>query len=463
VPAPPGLTLPAAGALAAWLPSQRWFAGKARGIAQVRMEATVPLGGAALVVARVRLDDGGEERYALPLALAPEPVDVLADPAFARSLLSVLASGARVEGTGGAIVGRATSAGVNVAAQALPVSPLGGEQSNTSIAFGDLLALKQFRRLRAGINPEEEITRFLTERTSFRHTPRLLASLAYEPAAGDAVTLAVVHEFLAGAEDGWHWMLAELRRLATRAGAAADPAGDLPAEAAVSLAALRRLGERTGQLHAALASDSSHPDFAPEPIATADVRAWADGIHGQIETARSALGGRLPIEVPDVTPALAGLTGAMKIRHHGDFHLGQTLYRPADGDFAIIDFEGEPLRPMAERRRKHAALRDVAGLRRSISYAVAAVREGPGAPWQDRWEAEGQRAFVDGYLRAVRGAPFIPATMAAFTAAVAAFEVEKAAYEIAYEANHRPAWLAIPVLGLVSAAARIRPGSSGAA
>jgi predicted trehalose synthase len=469
------MALPSAESLAAWLPAQRWFAGKAHRIAGVEIESTVPLGGAALVVARVRLDDGAEDRYALALAPAPEPVDVLAEPRFARSLLRVMTAGDRIEGTGGAIRGRPTSAGPGLAVEGGAVREIGGEQSNTSIAFGDLLALKQFRRLSPGTNPDEEITRFLTERTAFRHAPRLLGSLAWEPLAGEACALAVAHEFVAGAEDGWRWTLSELRELARDAGGPAaapenlpgnDPtaaSGDLPPRAAVSLGALRRLGQRTGELHAALASDRRDPDFAPEPITSADILAWAAGVHRQVEAARAALGGRLPVEVPDVTLALAGLAGAARIRHHGDFHLGQTLYRPAAGDFAIIDFEGEPLRPLPERRAKHAAMRDVAGLRRSISYAVAAATEGGSGSWRERWEASAQRAYIDGYLGATRGACFMPSTEAAFAGAVAAFELEKAAYEIVYEANHRPAWVAIPVRGLVSAAARIRAGSPGAA
>ena len=425
------------------------------------MEAVVPLGGAALVVARVRLDDGQEDHYALPLATTAAPVDVLAEPTFARSLLDVMTTGARVRGAAGAISGRPTSAALRDVSDDV-IRGLGGEQSNTSIAVGDLLVLKQFRRLRPGINPEEEITRFLTERTPFRHAPRLMGALAFEPSVGEAAALAVAHEFVAGAEDGWHWMLAELRTLATRFGATACVVDDLRRGAAASLGALRRLGERAGQLHVALASDRRDPDFAPEPIVEDDIRGWAEGVHRQIEAARSALGGRLPIEVPDVAFALAGLIGTMKIRQHGDFHLGQTLYRRADADFTIVDFEGEPLRPLAERRRKHAAMRDVAGLRRSISYAAAAEPDGSGAPWREIWEAEGQRAFVDGYRTATRRQCFIPATPAAFEGAVAAFELEKAAYEIVYEASQRPAWVAIPVRGLVSAAARLRVAGSSA-
>jgi predicted trehalose synthase len=456
------VTLPSASALAAWFPEQRWFAGKARRIDDIVIECAVPLGGAALVVARVRLDDGVEDRYALPLASTATPLDVLADPAFARDLIRVMASGARVAGDAGAITGRPTAALSPTLADHLTVRKLGGEQSNTSVAFGDALVLKQFRRLVPGINPEEEITRFLTERTPFAHAPKLMGSLAYHPAAGEASALAIVHEFVAGGEDGWSWTLRQLRALDGHARSESGEATDLRLLALASLEALHRLGQRTGQLHTALASDRRDPDFAPEPITRGDVRDWADGIHRQVDAARAALGGELPADVPDVTSALTGLGGAMKIRLHGDFHLGQTLYLPAQGDFVIIDFEGEPLRPLAERRAKHAAMRDVAGLLRSISYAAAAGCGTNGETWPEIWEADARLAFMAGYLTAARGAPFLPAGTAAFDRAVAAFELEKAAYEIVYEASQRPAWVAIPVRGLVSAVARVRAAGSSA-
>jgi predicted trehalose synthase len=452
--------LPPPAALATWLPEQRWFAGKARRIAAVVEEAAIALGPAALVVVRLRFDDGGEDRYALPLAASETPVDVLAEPACARALLRVMTAGARVAGDGGAIRGRPSAPEPPAVLDTDRVRRLGGEQSNTSVAFGDRIVFKQFRRLVAGINPEEEITRFLTERTSFRHAPRLIGSIAYEPAGGEPATLAVAHEFVGGAEDGWGWMLGQLRAL----GEAGAPAGvaEVRARAAVSLAALRRLGERTGQLHLALASDDRDPDFAPEPIAEGDLRHWADGIHAQLEAARAALGGRLPVEIPDVGRALAGLVGATRIRQHGDFHLGQTLYMPERVDFVIVDFEGEPLRPIAARRAKHPAMRDVAGLLRSIGYAAAAERAPAGESWRESWEVEGARAFIEGYLSAARGASFLPPTPEGFDRAVAAFALEKAAYEIVYEASQRPAWLGIPVRGLVSAAARIAGRESSA-
>jgi len=150
---------------------------------------------------------------------------------------------------------------------------------------------------------------------------------------------------------------------------------------------------------------------------------------------------------------LGTLRGRMKCRHHGDFHLGQTLYREATGAWTLIDFEGEPLRPLAERRQKHAPLRDVAGMLRSIAYAAETVRPAAGAPWVDAWEREARAAFLDGYLSASARAPFLPEQEAMVASVVAVFELEKAAYEVVYEANNRPDWIAIPLRGLVSAAA----------
>lgn len=447
------MTPPSPGALAAWLPQQRWFAGKTQRIDEVVIEARVPLGGAVLVLARVRLADGSADRYALPLVPAASPLDALEEPGFARKLLAVMASQERVVGDGGTISGHPTSAFPQPLPAQLPVRRVGGEQSNTSIALGKIIMLKQFRRLAPGVNPEEEITRFLTERTPFTYAPRLLGSLAYEAPSGERATLAVAHELIDDAEDGWSWMLGELRALTPHQGAPSP-------SAAKTLAALRRLGERTGQLHRALASATNDPAFAPEPITDTDLSRWSEDVDRQIGAARTALGGTLPIEAPDVRPALTGLRGVVKIRHHGDFHLGQTLYLRGRADFMIVDFEGEPLRPLAERRRKHAAVRDVAGLLRSIDYAVAAGRAGEGEEWRAVWEQAAAREFTAGYLAATAGAPFLPSAPSAFTRALAAFELEKAAYEVVYEARHRPAWLAIPLQGLISAAARVRAAES---
>ena len=414
--------------LPAWIAGQRWFAGKTRRITSVVAEDGLPVGDATIWIARVVLDDGGAERYALPLRESATPADALDDPVFCRALLALILDGGRVAGTRGEAVGVPTRARP-ADTGGRPPRRLTGEQSNTSVLFGDAIILKHFRHLAVGVNPDVEITRFLTERTGFRHTPRLLGSLEYRDGAGPWA-LAMVQDLVANARDGWRWLLERL--------AAAD--GALPA--------LARLGRRTAELHLALASDPRDPDFGPERIEPPDVAAWTEGVQRQLDAARAALGGRRPDGVPSRVDGagLGGLVGAMKIRHHGDFHLGQTLAVRDGADFFIIDFEGEPLRPLDERRRKHTPLRDVAGLLRSLGYAAASATAPEG------WEEQARAAFLDGYRGAAGAAPFLPREAVAFTRALAVLELEKAAYEVVYEANNRPDWIEIPVRGVIRAA-----------
>jgi trehalose synthase-fused probable maltokinase len=229
-----------------------------------------------------------------------------------------------------------------------------------------------------------------------------------------------------------------------------------------TLVALERLGSVTGALHRALGTEPSDPAFVPEPVTPVDLAQWARDVGGQLDAARRVLGPqRLDGEL-DVRGGLEGLNGSHKIRHHGDLHLGQTLYRPEQNDFVIIDFEGEPLRPLADRRRKHSPLRDVAGVLRSIDYAAASAAPTDLAGWAASWQEEAARAFVAAYRAATRGARFAPEADAAFARAVSVFELEKAAYEVVYEANHRPDWLAIPTGGLLRAAARLAPRAGAA-
>jgi trehalose synthase-fused probable maltokinase len=365
-----------------------------------------------------------------------------------------------VAGETGAVHGIPTSAFPVALGEGLPVRRLAGEQSNTSVTFGDALILKHFRRLQEGVNPEAEITRFLTERTSFTHTPRLAGHLEYRTRDG-VTTLGVVQELVPGVRDGWQWMLERLDDVHRRARAQGGHAETSAVRelAADTLGALRRLGERTAELHRALASSATDPDFAPEPITRDDVADWVAAVQRQIAEARRVTGDSgLAADPRGLTHALGTLVGCVKIRHHGDFHLGQTLYQLAAADFMIIDFEGEPLRPLAERRRKHTPVRDVAGMLRSINYAAVSAG-GEATPardaWAAAWEAEARGAFRDGYRCLAADAPFLPGRAGAFTRAVAAFELEKAAYEIVYEANNRPEWIAIPARGFVSASAAL--------
>ena len=420
--------------LARWIARQRWFAGKTRRITSVAAEDGVPIGNATIWIVRVALDDGTAERYALPLRAGTTPDDALDHPAFCRALLALILDGDRVAGAHGEAIGTPTRA---QPARAGEPRRLTGEQSNTSVLFGDTIILKHFRRLAAGVNPDVEITRFLTERTAFRHTPRLLGSLEYRDADG-TWSLAMAQDLVAESRDGWRWLLERLS------------GGD------AALPALTRLGRRTAELHLALAGDARDPAFAPERITPADVAAWTAGVQRQLDAARGALGGRLPDGVAPRVDGLAGLVGAARLRHHGDFHLGQTLAVRDGDDWALIDFEGEPLRPLEERRRKHTPLRDVAGMLRSLGYAAAS------APAPGGWEEQARAAFLDGYRSAAGRAPFLPGDETAFTRALAVLEIEKAAYEIVYEANNRPDWVAIPARGLVSAALRSGPAAGAA-
>jgi maltose alpha-D-glucosyltransferase/alpha-amylase len=416
--------------LADWLARQRWFASKTRRIEAVDVADRLPLEGGALVLVDVSLDGGARERYAVGLLDGPSIRDGLDDARFCRSLLDVMARAGRVAGKRGVLVGAWTGA-VRRPGPDEAVTRLAGEQSNTSVTFGGAVIVKHFRRLTEGVNPELEITRFLTEHARFAHTPPLAGSLEYEAAGGGRTAIAVAQRMAAGARDGWQWMLERL--------AQGDPA----------LGALRRLGERTAALHRALATPTDDPAFAAAPIGRADVTVWQEAIRRQVAAAQAALAPRALPDAAHALDGLAGLVGRSKLRHHGDFHLGQTLRVEGD-DFLIIDFEGEPLRPLEERRRKHSPLRDVAGMLRSLHYAVASA--GVASPdTAAAWEADMRAAFLAGYGDGARNAPFLPATGEEVTAAVAVFELEKAAYEIVYEANNRPQWIDIPVRGFVRA------------
>ena len=443
---------PPSESLAAWLAQRRWFGGKRRRIAGLDVEDAVDLDCATLHVLRVTLDDGEIQRYAVPLSPGATPADALDDPRFVRRLLRLTREESHVAGRAGAVIGHRSRAFVDALGSEPAVRRIGGEQSNTSIVIGDALILKHFRRLAAGVNPELEITRFLTETARFPHTPALAGWLEYADASGALATLGILQGLVSDARDGWEWMLAALRDDGRRA---------------FTRPALQRLGETTAALHLTLARALAHePALAAEPTTGADVASWVASIDAQLVTARAAapLGASVPpVPSDQIAEALASLRGRAKCRHHGDFHLGQTLYREATGTWTIIDFEGEPLRPLAERRQKHSPLRDVAGMLRSIAYAAETTRA-TATPWTDEWERDARAALVDGYLTAASGAPFLPGEARATLRAIAAFEVEKAAYEVVYEANNRPEWIMIPLQGLVRATSALTlPAASGAA
>jgi len=475
--------------LAAYVAGQRWFGSKASGVSRVAVHDAVPVAGAdgAFVVARltVELADGRAERYQLPLAPAPADapaadvlvqadgtrlVDATTDPAFRRLLARGLERGAAYGGEGVRLELRPLE-GASVAGLGDLAARLGSaEQSNTSLLFGDRAILKLYRKLEAGEHPDVEIARFLTTRTTFRHTPALLGTVLFEDAAdGEGVVTVggMLQALVPGARDAWEVALDAARAyLAARAD---DPPNPFAAE-------MRELGRVTRALHEALASGRDDPAFVPRMATADDVLTWARRVRGMVHTstellARAVADRRLrPADAPiaeailrrrpelladlDVLADAVGAHPGERIRHHGDFHLGQVL-KGSDGRYMIIDFEGEPARLLAERRAVGSALRDVAGMLRSFAYAAATAateRGGVGTnPAMElrssRWERALRDAFLGGYRE--RGpAAFLPADPEATTHLVTLFEMEKVFYELAYELNNRPDWAWIPLRGI---------------
>ncbi len=494
--------------LPAFLKHQRWFAAKDRELVAVRIERGCELpDGEALLLLELSVELAGEgvQRYLLPLALvwgeeqlAPgAPLlpwtlakvrrgpkvgalcDATATPGFPLTLLRRMREGARLPlAGGGALV---FEPGRRMAELELPaeveVRRVGVEQSNTSLFLDRLAVLKLYRRLQEGVHPEVEIGRFLTDVAGFANTPPLLGSLVREEPGGTGTALAVAFGFVENQGDAWSftldWLDRELERLALAA--AALPEIDPEAEFSLYLERARVLARRTAEMHLAFAIDTDDPAFAREPVTAADLERWAGQVRAQVETGLDALA-RAADRLSEAERAqaeellarrsellarpaalAAGPVEAVKTRHHGDYHLGQVLV--ARDDFVIIDFEGEPARPLAERRAKSSPLRDVAGMLRSFDYAARAAvdrllerhdgRRDLVEELAARWRDLVSRAFLGVYAETVAGSPVLPADRGAADRLLQLFLFEKVFYELAYEAANRPAWIAIPLHGAI--------------
>ena len=419
-------------ALAALVREQRWFGSKSRALAGGRTVDSVALPPeCVLALFQAEFAEGGSELYQLPYRVAEDGEKVLglADPPLALALLAALRRSTRVPTAAGEIEFELTAA--------LPgddaleaVRTVGAEQSNSSVVFGERCILKAYRRLEAGESPELEMLRFL-DAHGFEHTPRLLGWYGYSGPRLTA-TLGILQEFVPGARDGWQDALDSL----------ADPAQ--------FLSRLRRLGEVTARMHAVLCSADGDPAFAAEERGhwvEAEAQTWLAEAPEPIR-ARSD-------EVLDRLRALHRLgRGGKAIRQHGDYHLGQVLW--ARGEWLVLDFEGEPARPLAERRQKSTPLRDVAGMLRSFAY-VAETGRSRGTPPPPDWERDARSAFLGGY-EAMIDESLLPAAGERRDALLAACELEKALYELRYELDNRPDWVHVPLAGIV----RLLDGSSSA-
>ena len=507
-----------AGVLPGYVRARRWFRSKARRIKNITLRDAlrVPFDGSADIQARLAIFDidyteGESESYVLPLALArservesslaPTPQAVIAtvlpdgeggtawtlydaiyEPAFATALLDAVGGKRRVSGRRTEVTGSPTPALRRLrgrGAAALVTAVGRAEQSNTSVVFGDRLILKLFRRLEPGANPEIEIGQALTA-ARFRHVPALGGWLSIngrrEPQA-----LAVVQEFVANEGDAWEFTLDAVGGFYERA-AASEGDMMLSGENLADLTGnyqgfAQLLGTRTAELHRVLAGHDD-PAFAPEPFSALYQRSVFQNLRNQANGAIALLRRRLDDLPGEARPAaeraikssedilrrVRELTqrriGAVRIRTHGDYHLGQVLW--TGKDVVIIDFEGEPGRPLSERRHRRSALADVAGMLRSFHYAAFGTLLNPrigGAvrpediarlePWAAAWYSTVSGAFVDAYLESAAGQPFVPRVRAEQVALLELAMLQKVLYELNYELNNRPDWVSIPLRGLL--------------
>jgi maltose alpha-D-glucosyltransferase/alpha-amylase len=481
-----------------------------------------------LQVIETALAGGDRQRYALPLAaswaswgtdqrqsLLPVTlaelrqsrregalIDAMSQDGFAQGMLAAIGRQTDLavqtaDGSGGEVRFRQTPLFADaVVPERLVVRRLGTEQSNSSVLFEEYAVLKLYRRLQSGPHPEIEIGRFLVERAGFANTPPLLGTieLALPAEGGDAeaaatTALGVLFGFVRNQGDGWTLALDYLLRYLDDALNEAAPGAvapgreiDRPDADHFFLALARQLGLRTGEMHRALVEFAGDdPNFAPEPITPNDLADWrreledaVRGMLGRLERSRPTL----PESTREVADAVIGVrealldgvallvperVDAVKARLHGDYHLGQVI--AVQNDFYIIDFEGEPSRPVAQRRRKNSPLRDVAGMIRSFDYAaITAVRQiaetRPAAlprvlPLAEAWRQRAVDGFRAAYRRATRGSPVFPASKLQGKALVDFFTLEKAVYEVEYELANRPAWVAIPLNGILRILAKV--------
>ncbi|MBI3329466.1 MAG: maltose alpha-D-glucosyltransferase [Nitrospinae bacterium] len=519
-----------------YLRARRWFGGRARRMKGASLLEVLPLPWtpipACVTVVQVDYAEGDPELYVLPLTAAfgaeaarmledsPHPLlarlqgsgsragngasgvlfDALYDPRVSAALLDAIARHRRLKGAHGEVVAWPTPAFRRLqrgADGALEPRVLQVEQSNTSVVYGERFILKLLRRLDAGVNPDLEIGRFLSEQASFPHVPPIAGAIEYRRTDGEVMTLAILQGFVPNQGDAWQYTLDALRHYGEAALARypevqdaplPDPQlpelrdDDLPALArellGAYLASARLLGERTAELHLALAQAPGGSAVAPEPFSTLYQRA----LYQSMRSLTGQVLPRLREHLPDLPEAVEQdaqqvlrregellrrfravvqhKITALRIRIHGDYHLGQLLY--TGNDFVIIDFEGEPARPLSERRLKRSPLRDVAGMLRSFHYAAytALGRElhggvAPPAEWEVLepcarfWYGWVSAVFLQAYLDRAGTAPFLPRTREELATLLDAYLLEKTVYELGYELNHRPEWVQLPLRGIL--------------
>jgi maltokinase len=449
-----------AGLLTAWLPGQRWFGGKDRPVDAVRVvrDAAIPAEGVRVHHLLVAVTQGGDEvLYQVPVSLRPHAEDRLEHVHIGHVGGAVVYDALHDKEATAALLRRFE--GDPVPGLEFTVEPdaeipygessivLSGEQSNTSLVFGDAAILKVFRRIEEGPNPDIEVHDALT-RAGSTHVAALLAWVegTWPDARGSGEhrgALMMLQRFLVTATDGWSLAAASVRDLYAEADLHADEVGgDFAAES-------RRLGAATAEVHALMAStlDTGERDAA----GNAEV---ARAMHRRLDAALAVVADLAPFSpgLREAFDALASLPDAVPVqRIHGDFHLGQVM-RTVVG-WKLLDFEGEPAKPLAERRALDSPVRDVAGMLRSFDYAarLQMLTDHPGdaqiAYRAAEWSQRNRDAFLDGYAE-VSGRD-----VADDAVLLRAYETDKVVYEVVYEARNRPRWLPIPMTAVERLAA----------
>jgi maltose alpha-D-glucosyltransferase / alpha-amylase len=520
------------GVLPGYLQAQRWFGGKAEAIRSVEVPEIIPIYAegfsAYLLLVFVEYAGALAQTYALPLVpVSPAQSavssareltdakltldeedqqarytlrDALRERQFAEWLIETIRQGGRVQGIRGEIVaapGSPLNAQRSGHQGPLESSIMKGEQTNTSVRFGESFILKFYRRIEEGVNLDQEIGSFLTEKAHFKYTPPLAGIIQYRQPDRPSATLAILQGYVRNQGDAWEYTLQALDRFVHEVAGRPEPSVDgvifsrpslepvptsLPSEAGellgTYLSRIQLLGKRTGELHLALASEPNDPDFAPEPFSAGHRVSMAETIaelaHGSLRLLREHLQILPPMSRQKAERVLGGQehifsrlrelrefkSMGLRTRIHGDYHLGQVLV--TDDDFAIIDFEGEPETPLSERRLKFSALRDVAGMLRSLQYAASSARirrglesDPPSADerrivrWLRQWTQWVSTTFLQAYLHQTAGGGFLPEDHGDILKLLDVFLLGKAVYELGYELKNRPDWVEIPLDGLL--------------
>ncbi len=507
--------------LPSYLKSCRWFGGKARAVQSMSVVAVVEIPNkyvdAAIFIIEVSYNEGLPEMYQLPLALAeksdatdnldiPEKgkvaelqmeetegwlYDAVYNEQFRNVLFHFIQTQKKVKYKGGQMESYHAANDLPQLEEESRSRVLNAEQSNTSIIYTQDYFLKIYRKLDSALNPDLEITRFLSEKARFEHSPQFAGALELSGRGRQNMVLAMLQKMVANQGDAWEYFKDVLHRYFERALSQSEtqgaPAGDLTqpldydelddttqellGSAAPQMVAL--LGQRTAEMHRALASnESDDEDFKPEAFSLHYQRSLYSSLQSLTRSTFDNLKKnlkKLPDEMKEEAETVLGRRGeildrfknifdhkidTLKIRNHGDYHLGQVLW--TGKDFVIIDFEGEPARAFSERRLKRSPLRDVAGMLRSFHYAAFGLmlENHPDKPaaeeWAARWFNIVGRLFLQSYREHAQGGGFLPDDEADFKLLLDTFLLEKAVYELNYELNNRPTWTKIPLRGIQS-------------